>query len=267
MRTLFRKLGQVGWSFPIILALVALCVASLFAITSATSGNDLLKDASASQLKYIIAGFVVYLVIALTPYQLLVKISPILYAVGVVLLAACFVPHIGRNGHGAASWIKLGPIGFEPAEFAKIAYILAMAWFLRVRENKIQSFTTVLMACAFTAIPFLLVLKQPALSGLLRHAFCGGHAGALFGAAAGTRGAGHRHGLLLDSRVGQAGAFPQGLPGLSHQGVFRSQPRPQGRRLPGGPGDDRHRRRGHGRHGLAAGNGNRARVFAQGGDV
>ena len=163
MRTLFRKLGQVGWSFPIILALAALCVASLFAITSATSGNDQLKDASASQLKYIIAGFVVYLAIALTPYQILVKVSPILYAVGVCLLVACFIPHIGRNGHGAASWIKIGPLGFEPAEFAKIAYILAMAWFLRVRENKIQSFYTVLMACAFTAIPFLLVLKQPAL--------------------------------------------------------------------------------------------------------
>jgi rod shape determining protein RodA len=163
MRTLFRKLGQVGWSFPIILTLAALCVASLFAITSATSGNDLLKDASASQLKYIIAGFVVYLAIALTPYQILVKVSPILYAVGVCLLVACFIPHIGRSGHGAASWIKIAGLGFEPAEFAKIAYILAMAWFLRVRENKIQSFTTVLLACAFTAIPFVLVLKQPAL--------------------------------------------------------------------------------------------------------
>ena len=163
MRTLFRKLGQVGWSFPIILTLAALCVASLFAITSATSGNDLLKDASASQLKYIIAGFLVYLMIALTPYQILVKVSPILYAVGVGLLVACFIPHIGRNGHGAASWIRVAGFGFEPAEFAKIAYILAMAWFLRVRENKIQSFSTVLMACAFTAIPFVLVLKQPAL--------------------------------------------------------------------------------------------------------
>ena len=163
MRTMFRKLGQVGWSFPIILTLAALCVASLFAITSATSGNDLLKDASASQLKYIIAGFVVYLAIALTPYQVLVKVSPILYAVGVGLLVACFIPHIGRNGHGAASWVRIAGVGFEPAEFAKIAYILAMAWFLRVRENKIQSFSTVLMACAFTAIPFILVLKQPAL--------------------------------------------------------------------------------------------------------
>src|ERR1700722_18653753 len=65
MRTLFRKLGQVGWSFPIILTLLALCIASLFAITSATYGNDALKDAPASQSKYIIVGFIVYLAIEL----------------------------------------------------------------------------------------------------------------------------------------------------------------------------------------------------------
>ena len=163
MRVLFRKLGQVGWSFPIILALLALCIASIFAITSATYSNDLLRDAPASQSKYIVIGFGVFLAIALTPYRILVNISPILYAVGVLLLVACFIPHVGKKTFGAYSWIRLGPVSFEPAEFAKLAYILAMVWFLRVRENQIQNFTTVLLAWIFTAIPFLLVLKQPAL--------------------------------------------------------------------------------------------------------
>ena len=163
MRTLFRKLGQVGWSFPIILALVGLCIASIFAITSATYGNDALKDAPASQARYIIVGFIVYLAVALTPYQMLVRISPILYAVGIGLLIACFIPHIGKKTFGAYSWIKIGPLGFEPAEFAKMTFILGMAWFLRVRENQIQNFSTVFIAWAITVIPFALVLKQPAL--------------------------------------------------------------------------------------------------------
>jgi rod shape determining protein RodA len=163
MRTLFRKLGQVGWSFPIILALLALCIASLFAITSATYGNDALRDAPASQSKYIVVGFVVYMALALTPYQVLVRISPILYAIGVCLLVACFIPHVGKKTFGAYSWIKVGPLGFEPAEFAKLTYILGLAWFLRVRENRIQSISTVIMALIIAAVPFVLVLKQPAL--------------------------------------------------------------------------------------------------------
>jgi len=163
MRTLFRKMGQVGWSFPIIFVLLALSVGSIFAITTATYGNDALKNAPHTQIAYIVAGFIIYLALALTPYQILVRLSPILYAIGVCLLVACFIPHIGKKTFGAYSWIKLGPIGFEPAEFAKLTYILGLAWFLRVRENRIQSIYTVLMALAIAAVPFVLVLKQPAL--------------------------------------------------------------------------------------------------------
>ena len=163
MRALFRKLGQFGWSFPIFVAIAALGLLSLFAIVGATYGNDALKDSAASQAKYYIAGFVIFLGLALTPYHWLVRISPILYAVAICLLIACFVPGLSKQTYGAKSWIRIGHFGFEPAEFAKLSFVLAMAWFLRVRENRIQSFTTVLMAWTFTAIPFLLVLKQPAL--------------------------------------------------------------------------------------------------------
>ena len=162
MRIMFRKLGQVGWSFPIILALGALCVASVFAITSATYNNDALKNAPVQQVYFIVAGFIIFFVAALTPYQALIRISPILYAIGIFLLIACFIPGLGKRTYGAHSWVRLGPIGFEPAEFVKLAYILAMAWFLRVRENQIQSIYTVLMAIVFTAIPFLLIKAQPA---------------------------------------------------------------------------------------------------------
>jgi rod shape determining protein RodA len=163
MRIFLRKLIQVGWSFPIIMALLALCIASIFAITSATYGNEQLKSAPAAQVGYIIVGFVFYLALAFTPYRFLVQISPTLYVVGICLLIACYIPHLGREGHGAKSWLKLGHIGFEPAEFTKLAFILGMAWLLRVRESSMQNFSTVLMAWGFTLIPFLLVLKQPAL--------------------------------------------------------------------------------------------------------
>jgi rod shape determining protein RodA len=163
MRTLFRKLGQIGWSFPVIVALLALCISSTFIILSATANNEALKDASKSQTLYIIVGFVVYLALALTPYQLLLRVSPILYLIGVTLLVAVFIPGVGKKVYGAYSWLKLGPVGFEPAEFAKLTYILCLAWFLRVRESKIHHFMTVLIAWAITAVPFLLVLKQPAL--------------------------------------------------------------------------------------------------------
>lgn len=163
MRVMLRKLGGLATSFPLLIVILALCVASYFAITSATFLNEKLQNSPISQLKYDAAGLIVFLVIALTPYKLFLRVAPFLYGAGLVLLVAVFIPHVGRKAYNAYSWIRIGPIGFEPTEFAKIAYILFLAWFLQVRERKIESFWTVVMAFGFTAIPFLLILKQPAL--------------------------------------------------------------------------------------------------------
>lgn len=163
MRTLLRKLGGMGSAFPIILVLLALCGASYFAITSATYVNDKLVDAPVAQLKYAVVGFIVFVAVGLTPYRLMLKMGPLLYLAAVILLIGVFIPGLGKKVYGAYSWIRLGPFGFEPAEFAKLAFILCLAWFLRIREKQIQSILTAAIAFVLMAIPFLLIKKQPAL--------------------------------------------------------------------------------------------------------
>ena len=163
MRLLLRKIAGIGSAFPVLLVLAALCLSSIFIIISATFTNDALKDAYSSQFRYLVIGFVIFLGIGLTPYRLFVRAAPVLYGLAVLLLVAVYVPHLGRKVFGAYSWLRLGPLSFEPAEFAKLAFILGLAWVLKIRENKIDRLSTVLIAVAVTAIPFLLVLKQPAL--------------------------------------------------------------------------------------------------------
>jgi rod shape determining protein RodA len=167
MRTLLRKLGGIATSLPILIVLAALCVASIFIIMSATLTNDALKDAYSSQSKYIVIGFAIYLILALTPYDTLVRIAPVLYCIGVIMLIGVFVPGLRHKVFGAYSWLKLGPVSFEPAEFAKLAYILGLAWFLHLREKEIHRFSTVAIAVVITAIPFALIKMQPALGSAL----------------------------------------------------------------------------------------------------
>jgi peptidoglycan glycosyltransferase len=53
-----------------------------------------------------------------------------LLLVGVVLLLLPLVPGIGNEIRGAKIWVEIGPLGFQPGEFAKIALAIFFAGYL-----------------------------------------------------------------------------------------------------------------------------------------
>ena len=68
-----------------------------------------------------------------TPYTLMV--------VGVGLLLLPLVPGVGRTINGAKIWVAIGPISFQPGEFAKIALAISFAAYL-VRKREVLSMAT-----------------------------------------------------------------------------------------------------------------------------
>jgi len=58
-----------------------------------------------------------------------------LLLVGVVLLLMPLAPVIGNQVRGARIWVELGPIGFQPGEFAKIALAIFFAGYLMERRE------------------------------------------------------------------------------------------------------------------------------------
>ncbi|HEV8115392.1 MAG TPA: FtsW/RodA/SpoVE family cell cycle protein [Acidimicrobiales bacterium] len=56
-------------------------------------------------------------------------------ALGLVLLLLPLVPGLGRNINGARIWIRLGPIGFQPGELAKIVLAIFFASYLVERRE------------------------------------------------------------------------------------------------------------------------------------
>jgi len=79
-----------------------------------------------------------------------------------VLLLMVVALGFGRAAGGAARWIQVGPVNVQPAEMAKLALILWLAYSLSKKAERIRSFEVgflphVLMAGAL----MLLCLKQP----------------------------------------------------------------------------------------------------------
>ena len=59
------------------------------------------------------------------------------FAVGAALLVLPLVPGVGRTFNGARIWVSIGPINFQPGEFAKVALAVFFAGYLADRRELI----------------------------------------------------------------------------------------------------------------------------------
>jgi cell division protein FtsW len=72
---------------------------------------------------------------ALTDYHLWRRSWAIWFGVSALLLALCFVPHVGMRINGSHRWINLHLAPFQPSELAKIATIFFLAWWFSRQET------------------------------------------------------------------------------------------------------------------------------------
>lgn len=90
-------------------------------------------------------------------YRLLKRGSFWIMALCFLACALVWMPGIGREANGANRWIRFGPIGLQPSEFAKLGLIIYMAKMLDDRHRYIKSFFSgvfpaMVVAGAFAAI-------------------------------------------------------------------------------------------------------------------
>jgi rod shape determining protein RodA len=71
---------------------------------------------------------------------------------------------------GSKRWVELGPIQFQPSEFGKVLFVLAVAGFLVERQRELGRVRTVAYAIALGTAPMLLVFLQPDLGTALVYA-------------------------------------------------------------------------------------------------
>ncbi len=79
----------------------------------------------------------------------------VIFAVAVVSLLGVLA--VGRSINGARRWIDLGPINLQPAEIAKFAVVITIAWLLGRAAERVRTFNhgLVLPVIAFGALAIL----------------------------------------------------------------------------------------------------------------
>jgi len=106
-------------------------------------------------------GLVVCIFAALTDYHLWQRTWWLWFAVALVVLALCYVPHIGMRLNGSRRWIGWGPITVQPSELAKVAVIFFLAaWFSQYEKNDRKLLLGFILPLAIISLPAVLVLGE-----------------------------------------------------------------------------------------------------------
>src|ERR1043165_2188511 len=119
------------------------------------------------QIVWYALGATAAVALAIIHYQTLTRWAMVAYTATIILLVAVLIPFIGSLRYGARRWIDLGFFQFQPSEFAKLAFILAMAHFLSRPQDELRQPRVFWKAIGLMALPFLLIMKEPDLGSAL----------------------------------------------------------------------------------------------------
>ena len=83
------------------------------------------------------------------------------------LIGMLLVFPLASETRGSKRWIEIGQFQFQPSEFGKLLFILALAGFLADRARRLNDPRVVLQALGLALVPIALVFKQPDLGTAL----------------------------------------------------------------------------------------------------
>ncbi|MFI5260329.1 MAG: FtsW/RodA/SpoVE family cell cycle protein [Candidatus Paceibacteria bacterium] len=107
-------------------------------------------------------GFIAFFLARAIPLGQMKRFAPHLYVLTVLFTLLVFIPGVGFHAGGATRWINLKFTTVQPAEFLKIGFVLALAWWLAPRARQLSNFKKGLLPfIAFIAVPSAILLAQP----------------------------------------------------------------------------------------------------------
>ncbi len=117
------------------------------------------------QLLFAAAGIIVMIFLTAMPRSALYKLQyPILLA-ALILLLLTLTP-LAAKIKGAKRWLSMGPVNIQPMEFAKIALVMYLAYFMSTKQAIIKTFSRgVIPPFAVTGVFYCLLLLQPDFGG------------------------------------------------------------------------------------------------------
>lgn len=165
-----RHSRSIDWAMVILYALLVglgwLCIYAA-SYSPDTQGNSSIRDMSFTQMMsfnwfkqliWIGTALLLVVVLLVIDYKAYDTLAYILYAGMIGLLLITLV--IARPIAGSRSWLELGPVRLQPAEFAKFTTALAASRFMAGINLRHQNWRDQLMLASITLLPVVLIVAS-----------------------------------------------------------------------------------------------------------
>ena len=114
------------------------------------------SNRAGKQFAWMIGSVVLGIILLLIDWKTYDILAYIAY--GVMLLLLLVTPFLAHDIKGSLSWISLGPISLQPAEFAKCIVALAVAKYMGRYEYKLRGWRDLIVPFALIGIPALIIM-------------------------------------------------------------------------------------------------------------
>jgi rod shape determining protein RodA len=164
IQALLKKFTEI--EYRLLFAVSVLVAVGLVAMYSIAFFQEtgLVQNAFFKQTIFLLPAFLALLIVLFIPYRLIHKYAYLLY---LLALVGIVLPYFTSTTAGTHRWLDLGPISFQPAEYAKWIIVLTLARYLSDRTLEMRYLPSLVIPILIAFIPAVIVLKQPDLGTAL----------------------------------------------------------------------------------------------------
>lgn len=153
-------------SLLMLMAIILLAVGMvMLASTSSVRGQDRYDDPYhflKRQLLWAAVSSAIGMAVLRFDYHRWQRLALPISVMAVLLLGLVFVPGVGARIGGSSRWLRLGPLSFQPSEFAKVASIIGLsAWMSRLGRRAGEFVKGLLLPVAGLGLILGLLLLEP----------------------------------------------------------------------------------------------------------
>ncbi len=150
--------GLDWWTIGMFLLLVTFGWMNIYGATYSFEHTETLTFSSnaGKQLLWIATACLMGIILLIIDSKVYDTFAYIVYGVWLLVLLA--TPVLASNVKGSYSWLSLGPVSLQPAEFAKCFTALAIAKFMSRYEYRVRDFKDLVIPCLIIGVPVLIIM-------------------------------------------------------------------------------------------------------------